>query len=57
MHGGKENHLSQIYGALYLGIAVVSDLGDTLKVVIVSRVKETANTIECRAERYASRHV
>ena len=50
MHGGKENHLSQTYGALYLDVAVVSDLGDTLQVVIVNRVRETANTIACRAE-------
>jgi hypothetical protein len=57
VHGGKENHLSQTYGALYLDVAVVSDLGDTLQVVIVNRLRETANTIACRAERYASRHV
>lgn len=57
MHGGKEDHLSQTYGAFHLGVADVSDLGNTLRVVNVDRGKETANTNECRAERDASEHV
>jgi hypothetical protein len=57
VHAGKEDHLSQIYGAFYLDVADVSDIGNTLRVVNVDRVKETANTNESCAERDAGEHV
>lgn len=57
MHSGKEDYLSQIYSAFYLGVTDVSDLSNTLRVVNINRVKKTANTNEYCAERDAGEHV
>ena len=51
MHGGKEHHLSPIYGAIYFGVEDVSELGNALLVVNVGEVEWTANTNDCYSER------